>query len=1169
MSLTKTWAPFFQSHIRMRGRSYQLAGRVTQITPLNGEFLRAAVQGKENYTVIIQGDDQSATGYCTCPAFKAGQYCKHIWAALLDVQSNGTRYPTAGMPNLTPDITPRLPKAKERDIIRQSATPREQGWIDHLSALRKSSLIPETVTIPSLPTQAAICYVINTSLSSRYNSLVLELKQYIPNSTSWLKLKPIKLSNNAIRLMADKVDRELCSIMLGSTPIYEDSDRYRSHRSEISSLLRINPGAQRTLLKRMIGTQRCYINTSNTSYNDSGTTGQLMPSQLIWDSGSPWSPWVFGTKTNTDLIVTIQLRRDTQTIPINEPTLILGGAQGIIIHHNTVAAFDDGNAFRWITHFRDEIHTSGQTPEIHVPNDEISGFLDRLYMMPQLPEIDFPKDIGRTEKHVDPVPHIDITTQNTDAQTMLSNGNRSTISAQVWFAYERARIAPTTPGRFAPQIPGTHDAQIVGNNQNNVTSDKPETTNDDHYTLAKLVRRDHHKERSAISQLLELGFRTANADNPDLFLLPTRNMPTIINQLIQNGWVVKADEKALHTPSVPPLSITSGIDWFQLRGNIKYQTQHGQQTISLPDILKAARAGKNMIALDDGSQGMLPQEWLDQHRLLSNIATLEDDHLRFSANQAAILDALLVLQHVNVDSRFQEIRQRLHQFNGVNPANTTNCFVGQLRPYQRDGLGWLEFLQWFGMGGILADDMGLGKTIQVLATLDKHYKSIRDATNDNTADDDATDDDATDDDAKQHRPSIVIVPKSIIYNWINEAGKFTPDLRVLDYSGAERHEQRKSFADYDLIVTSYGLLRRDIEKLRLQPFTFAILDEAQAIKNPASQSAKAARLLNAQHRLALSGTPVENHLSDLWSIFEYVNPGMLGAGTKFAQLLRGNQHEKDKIEAARQTGIALRPFIMRRTKDQVLKDLPEKTEQTIVCQMEPDQRQIYDELREHYRTTLLNKIDASRTMRRTTSTFGGNAMIVLEALLRLRQAACHPALIDPDKTNVSSAKLDALMEQLDEIIDEGHKALVFSQFTSMLALVRKRLDSHNITYEYLDGQTRKREDHIERFQNDTDCPVFLISLKAGGLGLNLTAADYVYILDPWWNPAVESQAIDRVHRIGQTQHVFAYRLICQDTVEQRITELQDKKRKLADAIVGGQENLLRSLTRNDLDRLLS
>jgi SNF2 family DNA or RNA helicase len=331
------------------------------------------------------------------------------------------------------------------------------------------------------------------------------------------------------------------------------------------------------------------------------------------------------------------------------------------------------------------------------------------------------------------------------------------------------------------------------------------------------------------------------------------------------------------------------------------------------------------------------------------------------------------------------------------------------------------------------------------------------------------------------------------------------------------------------------------------------------VKNASTASAKAVRLLRGAHRLALSGTPVENHLGELWSLFEFLNPGMLGE----AKVLKmaGGLGRNPSPEARQLLAQALRPFILRRTKQQVARELPAKTEQTIFCELEGPQRKHYDELRAHYRETLLNRVE--------TQGLAKSKMHVLEALLRLRQAACHPGLIDPKQVDQPSAKLETLMDQLDELRQEGHKALVFSQFTSFLAIVRKRLDEAGIRYEYLDGSTRDRQARVESFQNDPEIPLFLISLKAGGLGLNLTAAEYVFLLDPWWNPAVEAQAVDRAHRIGQTKAVFAYRLIAKDTVEEKVLELQKTKRELADAILGEDNSLIRDLKREDLELLLS
>ena len=334
-----------------------------------------------------------------------------------------------------------------------------------------------------------------------------------------------------------------------------------------------------------------------------------------------------------------------------------------------------------------------------------------------------------------------------------------------------------------------------------------------------------------------------------------------------------------------------------------------------------------------------------------------------------------------------------------------------------------------------------------------------------------------------------------------------------------------------------------------------VLDEAQSIKNAASQAAKACRLLKARHRLALTGTPVENHIGELWSIFEFLNPGQLGSAARLRRFLADGRGSSDLVARA------VRPYLLRRTKAEVLSDLPEKTEQTLFVELGEEQRKAYDELRHHFRAELSGRIGRLG--------IGRSRIAVLEALLRLRQTACHPGLVDPARIDDPSAKLDTLLEQLDEVIDEGHKVLVFSQFTSFLAILRRKLDARSLPYEYLDGRTTDRQARVARFQEDPDCRLFLVSLKAGGQGLNLTAADYIYILDPWWNPAVEAQAVDRAHRIGQTRRVFAYRLIARDTVEEKILALQDKKRELAESIVRADAGVIGNLSPEDVELLLS
>ncbi|MCY2930391.1 MAG: SNF2-related protein, partial [Planctomycetota bacterium] len=454
------------------------------------------------------------------------------------------------------------------------------------------------------------------------------------------------------------------------------------------------------------------------------------------------------------------------------------------------------------------------------------------------------------------------------------------------------------------------------------------------------------------------------------------------------------------------MAVASGIDWFELRGGADF----GGASLAMPELLTALRKGQKIVLLDDGSYGLLPEEWLERYGLLARIAPGEDEDgkIRFSRAQTGLLDALLAEQGQWVfDDAFAAARDQLRQFEAIRAADAPPGFVGELRTYQKEGLGWLEFLRQFRFGGCLADDMGLGKTVQVLALLEGR-RQLRAA--------------PTGAEGEPVGPSLAVVPRSVLFNWRQEAQRFCPALRVLEHCGADRTKDGAAhFAEYDLVLTTYGTLRRDITVLKDVAFDYVILDESQTIKNAGTAAAKAVRLLKAPHRLCLSGTPIENHLGELWSQFEFLNPGMLGASRALSAGATGEAGEEhSRALLAR----ALRPFILRRTKAQVAKDLPERTEQTIHCQLDTEQRRLYDELRDHYRTSLLQAVDRGGI---------GRAKIqILEALLRLRQAACHPGLIDKAKLSHPSAKLEALLPQIQEVLEEGHKALVFSQFTSLL-----------------------------------------------------------------------------------------------------------------------------------------
>ncbi|MFO0891977.1 MAG: SNF2-related protein [Isosphaeraceae bacterium] len=824
------------------------------------------------------------------------------------------------------------------------------------------------------------------------------------------------------------------------------------------------------------------------------TDGEDDPPTMRWDDGQPWR---FSLEIRTEpggkrWAWRGGLRRADNRMDLAEPLVLLPGL--LVLGVGRAARFDDLGVMPWILRLRYE-------KEIIFVEPQQDLMLGRILAEARVPSTELVESMQLEEIAARPRPCL---TLRSPRQNWGLAADK--LLGELEFDYDGA-IIPA--GRTTPLAVSTE--------------------------LGLVIRRDPRTESAADVKLFELGFREAKDPRlePGTLELPAKRMGQVTKDLVQAGWRVEAEGKLIRPAGEFKLSLATGIDWFDLDGGIDY----GGQSVSLPELLIAARRGDSMIELGDGSMGMLPEEWLKRYGMLADLGTAENGALRFNASQAGVLDALLANQpEIQVDAAFERVREKLRQFEGVVAVDSPPGFHGELRPYQREGLGWLDYLQRFGFGGILADDMGLGKTIQVLALLQR--RRFR---------------------RQAKGPTLAVVPRSLVFNWIQEAAKFTPRLKVLDYTGPGRHAMREKFAEFDLIITTYGTLRTDIAELTNFEFDYILLDEAQAIKNADSQSAKAARLLRGRHRLAISGTPIENHLGELWSIFEFLNPGMLGSDTVFKRYASGagaNLDATDRTLLAK----ALKPFILRRTKSQVVQDLPDKTEQTLYCDMETDQRRCYDELRVHYRDALLRK-DAAELNR--------SKIEVLEALLRLRQAACHPGLISPEQAASSSAKLDMLMPSIAEVVEEGHKVLVFSQFTSFLAIVRERLDQEKLVYEYLDGRTRNRAAKVERFQNDTECPIFLISLKAGGLGLNLTAAEYVYLLDPWWNPAVEAQAIDRSHRIGQTQHVFAYRLICRNTVEEKILELQQKKRDLADAILNADNRMISTLTREDLEFLLS
>ncbi|HTS44606.1 MAG TPA: SNF2-related protein [Puia sp.] len=584
------------------------------------------------------------------------------------------------------------------------------------------------------------------------------------------------------------------------------------------------------------------------------------------------------------------------------------------------------------------------------------------------------------------------------------------------------------------------------------------------------------------------------------------------------------------------IHISSSTDWFDARVDIIF----GDQKVTVADVKKALANRQQFVPLNDGTLGVLPEEWVKKYSLLFRVGEGKLNQLRLSKYHMSVIDELYENRNeeeliIHLEKKYEQLRE----FKNIKEIPPPVHLDHILRPYQVHGFHWLNYLHEVSWGGILADDMGLGKTVQALSFL-QHYK-----------------------DTHGKLIALVVCPTTLIFNWENEIKKFTPALTYYIHHGGDRIRNKQLLNEYDVIITTYGTLRSDIKLLIDIPFDYVILDESQAIKNPSSKVTKAASLLHAKHRLCMSGTPLQNNTFDIFAQMNFLNPGMLGSIEFFRQEFAvpidkfGESDRKDHLRKL------LYPFILRRTKEQVAKDLPEKTETILYCEMEEEQRKIYDAYRNDYRDKILGSIESQGIQK--------SQLTILQGLMKLRQICDSPAILnETERYPNHSIKLDELAREIAENIGD-HKALIFSQFLGMLALIKEKLKLLDIKFEYFDGSTSApdREKAIRNFQEDDSCRVFLISLKAGGVGLNLTAADYVYIVDPWWNPAVEQQAIDRTHRIGQTKNIFAYRMICKDSIEDKILRLQEKKRVLAKDLIVDDDGFVKSLSREDVEYLFS
>lgn len=659
---------------------------------------------------------------------------------------------------------------------------------------------------------------------------------------------------------------------------------------------------------------------------------------------------------------------------------------------------------------------------------------------------------------------------------------------------------------------------------------------------ARCIRVDIPAQQAAVSLLNDLGLRAdeagvgfeAQADAALHFWTEgLAELPETWDLFVPEHLV---DTQVRSAPLNVFAKVTSGMDWL----NVKLNFVSDGVGVERDELRRCLMEGKKYVRLEDGSFATFDpkkvQAMLDREVELLSAA---DKNGRLPLSHAGRVQELLSnAEKTSVAAKAKKLFEQLNDIDSIAKAKKPRTLKAKLRPYQEDGLSWLKFVHDIRSGGVLADDMGLGKTVQTIALLlavKSQQKKVR---------------------------ALIVAPTSVVRNWQRELARFSPTLKVALWHGADRHDQKDALESVEVIITSYALLRRDINFLASLELDYAVLDEAQHIKNPASATAQAAKKLGAARRLALTGTPIENRLSEIWSIFDYVSPGLLGPLDRFEQVFSRPIEGGDYKTAQRLRSI-IHPFILRRTKLEVASDLPEKIEMDQICELIGDQGTVYNQIVREVRAQVFGEVERVGLAK--------SQIQILAGLTKLRQAACDPRLLGLPRefTNDDSGKLQALRELMENAVDGGHKVLVFSQFVQMLKIIERAMKEDGVNYEYLDGSTKDRSERIDRFQEDPTVSAFLISLKAGGTGLNLTAADTVVHFDPWWNPAVERQAEDRAHRIGQEKVVNVYRLVAANTIEEKILELKEKKRVLVSSVLSEDAGGAKKLTKTDLEELFA
>jgi superfamily II DNA or RNA helicase len=1092
LDISVSLQPHFASRTRAKGEQYLDAGRIAVVNR-EPRLLLAAVSGGAVYHVAIEAvlrdDHLVIQGACSCP-YASDQLtpCKHLWGTILLAAESGWPDLPRPVDRDTPVDFRLIGSAALAELVPAAGAQDGPAPTRRMPFLEDLALELDTRATPRDRSSAddrpaELLYVVDLPASQQNRGLVLEvLRRAQKASGEWGRPKRVRLGTLPPGSLSDDDRRTLASLVGAGRPSTTEG-WFADNRAGSTSRFLLTDALTTALVPGIAGTGRARLREQRDS-------ADLQP--LAWDEGAAWVFEPDVSPSPDGYVVSGRFRRPGgETMPLDEPVLVM--AAGFLITRGRIARLELPQNPALVMALR--MH--GATTVRHKDAADLAHGLARAGVAERF----LPADLHVTSIDVSPRPRLTI--------TAAEWGHPRHLDAAVSFDY---------------------DGSIVTRDDGPVAFDA---------ARRRLIHRRLGEERDWAARLPADIEPQLTLDGDLVLRVPARRLTPVVETLVADGWHVEAEGRAYRRAGAVRLSVSSGIDWFDLDATVEFEGT----AVPIANLLSALRRRESRVVLDDGSVGLLPAEWLARYAPIASTAEVVDGRLRFARQQAALLDTLLEARageaEVAVDRGFERVRAELATFSQPVAANPPSTFQGTLRDYQREGLGWFLFLRRFGFGGCLADDMGLGKTVMVLALLTwwREEQAL---------------------DPAGRRPSLIVVPRSLVHNWKDEAVRFAPGLRVLDYSRADRAAHAEHLDEYDVVITTYGTVRWDVTALQETDFEYVILDEAQAIKNATTISARSVRLLRGRHRLALSGTPIENHLGELWSVFEFLNPGILGRSSVFQRAADTSLPDREGLAVMSR---ALRPFILRRTKAQVARELPSRTEQTIVCDLSRAEREFYDGLRRHYREGLLERVSRVGLAK--------SKMQVLEALLRLRQAACHRGLVDSAHRRESSAKFDVLLPRLRELAAEGHKALVFSQFTTLLGLLRERLDSEGIPYDYLDGRTRDRRARVDRFQTDPSCALFLISLKAGGVGLNLTAAEYVFLLDPWWNPAVEAQAIDRTHRIGQTREVFAYRVIAADTVEDKVLRLQESKRALADAVLSADGGGIKGLVKEDLDLLLS